>query len=276
MANNMDPLHLSARKKNAELQIVIGFLQDCLFDCAFPHKAILRVDALETFLPNRRSLRWIEAVNPVPFIGEVHRIPIRYAPNPAASVGQLLRLGQVRLPKLQLPGQQFLLGDIDRGAEEPLKDFAFNHGNSDAANVALLAVGANNSFFYIAARAFRMHSPDCLSHEVAVCWVHSGQILLKCWGSLLRIQAVNLEQLLRPVLKKTRGVKSPTSHMSEALPFTDIKLASQKRFLRALAVSYVLICAEQQVWTARGIPFHVSHTVDNPHLPSRTEDPSFY
>ena len=63
-------------------------------------------------------------------------LPIRYAPGPAARVGQLLRLGKVRLLPLQLLGQQFLLGDIDRGAEKPLKDFAFNNGNSDAANVA--------------------------------------------------------------------------------------------------------------------------------------------
>src|SRR5258708_4459762 len=244
MANNMDPLHLSARKKNAELQIVIGFFHDCLFDCAFPSKAILRVDALETFLPNRRSLSWIEAVNPVPLIGEVHRIPIRYAPNPAASVGQLLRLGQVRLPKLQLPGQQFLLGDIDRGAEEPLKDSAFNHGNSDAANVALLAVGANNSLFYIAARTFRMHSFYGVSHKVAVLWVNGGQILFKSCSSLLWIQAINLDQLLRPILKKTRGVKCPTSHVGKPLPLSDIKLALLKRLLGALAVSNVLDRAE--------------------------------
>src|SRR5258707_14578664 len=84
-----------------------------------------------------------------------------------------------------------------------------------------------------------MHPPDGLLHEVAVCWVPSGQILLKCWGSLLRIQAVNLEQLLRPVLKKTRGVKCPTSHMGEALPFTEIKLALLKRLLGALALRYI-------------------------------------
>src|SRR4029077_9144364 len=98
------------------------------------------MDAFEMFFPSRRSLSWIEAVNQVALLGEVHRVPIRDAPNPASRVGQLLRLGQVRLPKLQLPGQLFLLGDIDRGAEKSLKDFAFNNGNSDPANVALLSV----------------------------------------------------------------------------------------------------------------------------------------
>ena len=89
-------------------------------------------------------------------------------------MGQLLRLSQVRLLALQLLVQQFLLGDIDRGAEKPLQDFASNNGNSDAANVALLTVGANNSLFHIAANAFRMHSLYGVSHKVAVLWVNGG------------------------------------------------------------------------------------------------------
>src|ERR1700676_381418 len=77
MANSVDPLHLSVRKKNTEFLIVIGFFHDCPFDRARPHKAILRVDAFEIFFPSRGSLSWIEAVNPVPLLGEVHRLPIR-------------------------------------------------------------------------------------------------------------------------------------------------------------------------------------------------------
>ena len=154
-------------------------------------------------------------------------------------MGQPLRFGKVCLSPLQLLGQQFLLGDIDRGAEKSLKDFAFNNGNSDAANVALLSVRANNSLFYIAATAFRMHSLYGVSHKVAVLWVHGGQILFKCWGSLLRIQPINSKQLLRPVIKKTCRVKCPTSHVREALPFAEIKLALLKRLLGALALRYI-------------------------------------
>src|SRR4029077_6323290 len=59
------------------------------------------MDAFEMFFPSRRSLSWIEAVNPVALLGEVHRVPIRYAPNPAARVGQLLRLGKMTLTPAQ-------------------------------------------------------------------------------------------------------------------------------------------------------------------------------
>src|ERR1700733_14643196 len=101
-------------------------------------------------------------------------------------MGQLLRLAQVRLPTLQLSRQQFLLGDIHRGAEKPLEDLAFDNGNADATNVSLLAVGANNSLFHIATRMFRMHSLYGVSHRVAILWVNGGQILLKGWGCPLR------------------------------------------------------------------------------------------
>src|SRR5437764_7639597 len=104
---------------------------------------------------------------------------------------QLLGLGQVRLPTLQLLGQQFLLGDIHGCAEKPLKEFAFNKGNSDAANVASLAVGAHNPLLDIASTAFRMHSLYSVSHKLAVLWVNGGQILFKCWGPLLWFQPVN-------------------------------------------------------------------------------------
>src|SRR5580693_9998684 len=96
------------------------------------------------------------------------------APGPATSVTQLLRLGQVCLPTLQLLCQEFLLCDIHGGANKPLKDFAFNHGNTDTANVALLAVGSNNSFCYIAATMFRMHCFDGFRDGFAVLRMKRG------------------------------------------------------------------------------------------------------
>src|ERR1700751_6162509 len=81
-----------------------------------------------------------------------------------------------------------------------------------------------------------MHSLYGVSHKIAVLWVNGGQILFKCGRSLLRISAVNLEQLLRPVLKKTRWVKCPTSHMGKALRLNEIKLALLKRSLGAFAI----------------------------------------
>src|SRR5260370_29339953 len=191
-------------------------------------------------------------------------------------MGQLLRLGQVRLSTLQLLGQQFLLGDIDRSAEKSLEDFGFNNWNSDAANVAYLAVGANNSFFYIATRAFRVHSFYGVSHKVSVVWMNGGQILFKCRGSLLRIQAVNLEQLLRPVIKKTGWVKCPTSHMGKALPLSEIKLVLLKRFLAAFAVSDVMDGTEHLVRSPGRVFFHIALTMHRSQFATGADDSVFY
>src|SRR5277367_4057870 len=90
MANSADPLHLSVRKKNAELMIVTGFFRDYPFDLALPLEAILRVDAFGIFFPSRRSLDWVEAVNPVELTRKVHCPPIRHAPGPTRRVSHLL------------------------------------------------------------------------------------------------------------------------------------------------------------------------------------------
>src|ERR1700690_1748919 len=188
-------------------------------------------------------------------------------------MGQPLRLGQVRLVTLQLLGQQFLLGDIDRGAQKPLEDFAFNNRNSDAANVTLHAVRANNSLCHVAARMFRTHSLYGVSHKTAVLWVNGCQILLKCGGSLVRIQAINLEQLLRPVVKKSRGVKCPTAHMGEALPFAQIKLVLLKRLLGALALRYIDYGTYELIEIAGSVEDRMTDGVNVPDPFFRMNDP---
>src|SRR5580704_3870024 len=95
--------------------------------------------------------------------------------------------------------------------------------NSHGANVAQLPVGSNNPLYLIEATVFLLHAFDGFSHEGAVLWMHEGQILLSRGCSVLWIQPVNFEQLVRPIM--TRGVKRPTTHMSKALPFAKIKLA---------------------------------------------------
>ena len=99
------------------------------------------MDAFEIFFPSWRSLAWIEAVNPVKLLGEVLARFAQVCAKPSWPCGSAFAPRQVRLLTLQLLGHQFLLGNIHRGAEKSLKDFAFNNGNSDAANVALFAVG---------------------------------------------------------------------------------------------------------------------------------------
>src|ERR1700677_910194 len=180
---------------------------------------------------------------------------------PTARVGEPLCLGKVGLPPLQLPGQQFLFGDIHCGAKKALEQLAFDHGNSDATNVAKLAVGANNSFLYVATGMFCDHSLYGVSHKIAIMRVKGGEILVQCWRSRLRIEPVNVKQFFRPVIKKSRGVERPTSHTGQALAFVKIKLAALKLLLSALAVGNVLDRPEHLVGTSGRISLYIALTM---------------
>ena len=56
--------------------------------------------------------------------------------------------------------------------------------------------------------------------------VDAREILVERRGSLGRIEAVNLEQLGRPIVEATGQVEGPASHVSKPLPFREIELAS--------------------------------------------------
>jgi len=77
MANSVDPPHLSVRKKNAELLIIMGSFDDCSFDRARSLRVILWVDAFDIFFPGGRSFSWIEAIDLVKLLGEMLRLSIR-------------------------------------------------------------------------------------------------------------------------------------------------------------------------------------------------------
>src|SRR5580692_403708 len=101
-------------------------------------------------------------------------------------------------------------------------------------------------------------------------------MLFKCRGSLLRIQSVNSIQLLRPVLKKTRGVKSPTSHVGKALPLSEIKLTLLKHLLCALALSDVLDCTVEAGGLAPLVFLYSARTIEDAHFAAGTDDAVFH
>src|SRR6266853_2431343 len=87
-------------------------------------------------------------------------------------------------------------------------------------------------------------------HEPPIFGVYKVQIAFYRWRFATRIQAVNLEQLGRPIFESS-SVECPATHMSEALPFAEIKLGSLQDLLGALPVSDVLHRAEHLIGLAR-------------------------
>src|ERR1700688_4516849 len=130
MADGVDVFDRAVWKKDSEFYFVFRLFSDCLIDCPLSLSSILRMSALPTFFKSRRSIFWIEAINPVPFLGQMHGVSPRYLPGPTPSVREPLRLRQVRLASLQLlflqfqgpgrespihPGRQYSQPEDDKG-----------------------------------------------------------------------------------------------------------------------------------------------------------------
>jgi hypothetical protein len=107
MADGVDVFDGAARKKDSEFQFVFQLFIDCSIDCPLPLGSILRMSAQQTFSKSRRPIFWIEAINAVPFLGQMHGVSSRYPPGPTPCVREPLRFRQVRLASLQLLFLQF-------------------------------------------------------------------------------------------------------------------------------------------------------------------------
>src|SRR5882724_1908400 len=69
MANGVDISNGAGRKKDSEFHFVIRLFTYGSIDCGLPYGSILRMDALQPFLPSRHTRFWVEAVYPIPFLG---------------------------------------------------------------------------------------------------------------------------------------------------------------------------------------------------------------
>src|SRR6516164_5048913 len=117
----------------------------------------------------------------------------RNAPAETSRVAQSLRFCKVSLAALQLLSQKLLFSHIHCGSEKPLENFVFENRNTHTSNIAKFAVGSNDSLLHIAAATLCVHSSYGLCHGLAVFRVNAGEILIKCRGPLLWVEAVDLK-----------------------------------------------------------------------------------
>src|SRR5580704_4626651 len=91
-----------------------------------------------------------------------------------------------------------MLRDVHCGAVKRFENSVFKNRNTHAANVSHLPAWSNNSFRYVTATALVMHHPDGFRHGGSVIRVDRCKILLKAWGPVLWVEAINLVYLVRP------------------------------------------------------------------------------
>src|SRR5689334_15440496 len=154
-----------------------------------------------------------------------------------------------------------MLCNVNCGTVKRFENSIFKNRNTDAANVTYRPVWSNNPVGYVAATALFVHQPDGFRHGGSIIRVDGGQILLKVRGAVLRVKAENLVYLFRPIDTQivrptdTQILCRPAPHVSEALPFAQVKLAPLQGLLCALAIGDVLGRTEHLVGPSRGIFF---------------------
>src|SRR5439155_13927361 len=86
-------------------------------NCSLPRGSIVRMSALQAFVPSRHARSWIQAIYAIPFLGEMQGVSSLYPPGPTPGVREPLRLRQIRLASLQLLFLQFQ----GLGSESPIR-----------------------------------------------------------------------------------------------------------------------------------------------------------
>src|SRR4029077_12437380 len=95
MADGMDEFDSAVGKKDSEFHFVMRLFSDCSIDCSLPPAAIVRMNALQPFFPNRRALFRIEAIEAIPFFGRMQPVPSGYLPDPTSRMREPLCLCQI-------------------------------------------------------------------------------------------------------------------------------------------------------------------------------------
>src|SRR6202023_1137022 len=121
-ADGVDVFDYAARKKNSVFHFVIRLPNDCSSDCAFPLGSVFWMDALKPLFPSGHSLFRSEAINAIPFLGQMQGVSSRYLPNPTPGMREPLRFRKITLALPQRFFGPLAVLDI-KGGCVPLDDF---------------------------------------------------------------------------------------------------------------------------------------------------------
>src|SRR5258708_4484089 len=129
-----------------------------LIDLLLHQAAVIRMNSREDKF-HRRVRPWIALKDSESLVGP-EDLSARNFPTEAAGMTELLRLGEIRLPALQLLGQLLVLSHIHCGADNPFQDPVLDNRNSNATYVPNFAAGSHNPLGDITSRGFCKHSVD--------------------------------------------------------------------------------------------------------------------
>src|SRR5258706_12792675 len=142
-------------------------------------------------------------------------------PGPTARVAESLGFGQISFAASQLLSQEFVLRDIHSHPDE-LRDPARGRSAADATYAANRSVGPHDPFLEVESFRACQHLLDFLHDETPVFGMLERQGFRLARRLPARIEAVDLEQLGRPV-SETGGVECPAANVADSLRFGKVR-----------------------------------------------------
>src|SRR5712671_3299839 len=136
---------------------------------------------------------------------------------------EVQRLPEFHFTLAQCACEDFVLRDVDPGSDEPLGHSAVCRWRADAPDMTNRSVRPHDPLREVESAMFRQHRPNVLRDDISVVRMHERHVFLDGGCLLRRIEAVDREQLRRPVLKARRG-KRPASRMREPLSLRQVEL----------------------------------------------------
>src|SRR6202163_2171301 len=136
---------------------------------------------------------------------------------------EIQNLAEFTLALAQRACEDLVLRDVDPGSDEPLGHSAVCRWRADPPDVTNRLVRTHDPLRKIESAMLRQHRPNFLRDEISVVRMHERHVFRDGRCVLRRIEAVDREQLRRPVLKARRGER-PASRMRESLSLRQVEL----------------------------------------------------
>src|SRR5712692_10631818 len=136
---------------------------------------------------------------------------------------EIQNLAEFTLALAQRACENLVLRDVDPGSDEPLGDSAVCRWRADAPDVTNRLVRTHDPLRKIESAMLGQHRPNFLRDEISVARMHERHVFRDRWRLAAGIEAMDREQLRRPVFKARRGER-PASRMREALSLCQVEL----------------------------------------------------
>src|SRR5229473_71551 len=136
---------------------------------------------------------------------------------------EIHNLAEFTLALAQRACENLVLRDVDPGSDEPLGDSAVCRWRADAPDVTNRLVRTHDPLRKIESAMLGQHRPNFLRDEISVVRMHERHVFRDRWRLAAGIEAMDREQLGRPVVE-TGGVECPATGVRKALSLRKVEL----------------------------------------------------